>query len=105
MNLPTERGLPHMLIVAGHLVVDPADREALVAESAEAVALARTAEGCLDFAVTADSLDAGRVNVFERWESADALLAFRGAGPSGEMTARILDADVRRYGVASVESA
>ena len=45
------------------------------------------------------------MNVFERWESADALLAFRGAGPPGEMTARILDADVRRYGVASVEDA
>ena len=31
-------GLPRMLIVAGHLLVDPADRDALVAESAEAVA-------------------------------------------------------------------
>jgi quinol monooxygenase YgiN len=105
MNLRGGRGLPHMLIVAGHLVVDPADREALVAESAEAVAQARVAPGCLDFAVTADSLDAGRVNVFERWESADALLAFRAAGPPGEMTARILDANVHRYGVASVEEA
>ena len=105
MNQRAGRGLPYMLIVAGHLVVDPADREALVAESAEAVALARAAPGCLDFAVTADSLDAGRVNVFERWESEEALLVFRGAGPPGEMTARILDADVRRYGVASVEDA
>ena len=105
MTSDAREGLPCMLIVAGHLVVDPADREALVAESAEAVALARTAAGCLDFAVTADSLDSRRVNVFERWESADALLAFRGAGPPGAMTARILDADVRRYGVASVEDA
>ena len=43
--------------------------------------------------------------MFERWESAEALLAFRGAGPPGGMTARILDADVRRYVVASVEEA
>ena len=105
MSCRPGRGLPRMLIVAGHLLVDPADRDALVAESAEAVAQARVAPGCLDFAVTADTLDAGRVNVVERWESEDALLAFRGAGPSGEMTARILDADVRRYGVASVEGA
>ena len=99
------RGLHRMLIVAGHLLVDPADRDALVAESAEAVAQARVAPGCLDFAVSADPLDQRRVNVFERWESEEALLAFRGAGTSGEMAARILDADVRRYVIASVEPA
>ena len=98
------RGLPHMLIVAGHLVVDPADRDGLVAESAEAVAQARVAPGCLDFAVSADPLDQRRVNVLERWESEETLLAFRGAGTSGEMATRILDADVRRYVIASVEA-
>ena len=94
-----------MLIVAGHLFADPADRDGLVAESAEAVAQARVAPGCLDFAVSADPLDPRRVNVFERWESAEALLAFRGAGTPGELAARILDADVRRYVIASVEEA
>ena len=98
-------GLPGMLIVAGHLVVDPADRDAFLTESARAVALAREAAGCLDYAVTADTLDPRRVNVFERWESEAALLAFRGAGPPGEMAARILDADVHRYVIASVEAA
>jgi hypothetical protein len=105
MTSAAREGLPCMLIVAGHLVVDPADREGLVAESAEAVAQARVAPGCLDFAVTPDSLDPRRVNVFERWESEDALLAFRGAGTSGGMGARILDADVRRYVIASVGEA
>ena len=98
-------GLPHMLIVAGHLTVAAEDRDAHVAASAPAVAQAREAPGCLDFAVTADSLDPQRVNVVERCESADALLAFRGDGPSGEIAARILDADVRRYVIASVEAA
>ena len=105
MSCRPARGLPRMLIVAGHLVVDPVDRGGLVAESAEAVALARVAPGCLDFAVSADPLDPRRVNVFERWESEEALLAFRGAGTSGEMAARILDADVRRYIIASVGEA
>ncbi len=56
-----------MLIVAGHLVLDPADRDAHVVASAGAVRLARHAPGCLDFAVSADPVDPTRVNVFERW--------------------------------------
>lgn len=66
---------------------------------------AREAPGRLDFAVTADTLHPQWVNVFERWESQAALLAFRGAAPSGAPAARILDAEVRRYVIASVEAA
>jgi quinol monooxygenase YgiN len=56
-----------MIIVSGHLVLDPADRDAHVVASAGAVCLARQAPGCLDFAVSADPVDPTRVNVFERW--------------------------------------
>jgi heme-degrading monooxygenase HmoA len=105
MTSAARAGLPRMLIVAGHLLVDPAERDAFLAASAHAVALAREAPGGLDYAVTADTLDPRRVDVFERWESEAALLAFRGAGPPGDMAARILDADVRRYVIASVEQA
>ncbi|HST42254.1 MAG TPA: antibiotic biosynthesis monooxygenase family protein [Conexibacter sp.] len=56
-----------MLIIAGHLTVDPADRDTYVADCATAVALARRAPGCLDYALTADTLDPSRVNVYERW--------------------------------------
>jgi quinol monooxygenase YgiN len=99
-GLPT--GLPRMLIIAGHLITDPEDRDAFVAEGAEVVSLARGAPGCLDFCITADTLDPSRVNIFERWESEDELLAFRGSGPDSGTAARILDADVKRYVIASV---
>lgn len=103
---PGPRGGPScMLIVAGHLLTDPADRDALVAEGTRAVALARSAPGCLDFALTADTLDPARVNVFERWASEEELLAFRGSGPDGDTAARILGADVRRYTISSVGDA
>jgi hypothetical protein len=39
-----------MIIVSGHLVLDPADRDAHVMASVDAVRLARQAPGCLDFA-------------------------------------------------------
>jgi quinol monooxygenase YgiN len=38
---------------------------------------ARGAAGCLDFAITADLIDPGRVNTFERCESKAAVEAFR----------------------------
>lgn len=58
-----------MVIVAGHITVDPERRESYLAGSMSVVEKARRADGCLDFAITADLLDPGRVNLFERWES------------------------------------
>jgi quinol monooxygenase YgiN len=91
-----------MLIIAGYIDVDAEGRDAYVEESRQVVAAAHEAPGCLDFAMTADSLDARRVRVYERWETEDALMAFRGSGPSGEQQSEILAAEVRRFGVDSI---
>ncbi len=88
-----------MIIVAGHLRVDADDREDYVATCRDVVAAARAAGGCLDFAITADPLDADRVNIFERWESPEALERFRGDGPDVALGERIRAADVREYEV------
>ena len=93
-----------MVIVAGRIVVDPQQRESYLAGCVGVVELARRAPGCLDFAITADLLDAGRINIFERWESQAAVEAFRGSGPSDEQSAAILTAAVAEYDVASVRS-
>ncbi|MGB3633322.1 MAG: antibiotic biosynthesis monooxygenase family protein [Rubrobacteraceae bacterium] len=93
----------HILIIAGHLVVEPADRDAYVAECAPIVETARAAIGCLDFSITADSVDPARISIYELWESEDRLLAFRGSGPSSDQKTRILDASVKRYAISSVE--
>ncbi|GAA4909045.1 quinol monooxygenase YgiN [Actinomycetospora succinea] len=58
-----------MLIIAGHSRVAPERRDALVAEFADLVRRAREAPGCLDAAITADSVDPGRIDVLERWAS------------------------------------
>ncbi|MCF7553046.1 putative quinol monooxygenase [Pseudonocardia sp. WMMC193] len=92
-----------MLIIAGYLRTEPTDRDAFVADGAKAVSLARSAPGCLDFSLTADTVDPARINVFERWESEDEFLAFRGSGPDADTATRILGADVKRYVIASVE--
>jgi quinol monooxygenase YgiN len=73
-----------MVIVAGHVTVDPPQRESYLAASVIIVEQARKAAGCLDVAITADLVDPGRVNIFERWESQAALEAFRSSGPPFE---------------------
>ena len=99
MSSSGRAGLDSMLIVAGHLVVHTSDRDRYVVDCVEAVAAARSADGCLDFAVSADALEPNRVNVFERWESRDLLAAFRGTGPDDGTRSRILDAHVAEYDV------
>ena len=87
-----------MVIVAGHLIVDPDERDAYLNGCREVVELARRTDGCLDYALSADVLDAGRINVFERWENLEALEAFRGDGVQGEQAAAIRAAQVSEYG-------
>ncbi|MFY1698387.1 MULTISPECIES: putative quinol monooxygenase [unclassified Solwaraspora] len=91
-----------MIIIAGALHVDPADRDAYLAGCQEVIRAARSAPGCLDFTLGADLVDPGRINVHERWESEAELLEFRGTGSSSEQTAQIRDAQVWRYEVSSV---
>lgn len=93
-----------MVIVAGHLRVDPADRAAYLAGCAEVVEQARAAAGCLDFAVSPDLVDPGRINVFERWESQVAVAAFRGGGPPDEQGADLVSAAVGEFDVTGERS-
>jgi quinol monooxygenase YgiN len=93
-----------MVIVAGHITVEPHGRDAYLAGCVRVVELARRADGCLDFAITADLLDPGRVNIFERWDSQAAVEAFRGSGPSDEQGAAMLSGSVAEYDVADVRS-
>jgi len=88
-----------VVIVAGHLVVDPRQRDDYLAECVEVMRQARRAPGCLDFSLAADLLEPGRINIFERWESRAAVEAFRGSGPSDEQGAAIVSAAVAEYDV------
>ena len=90
-----------MIIVAGALQVAPDDRDDYLAGSREVIAQARRADGCLDFHLSADPLEPGRINVFEQWESVAAVEAFRGDGPSDEQQQSIRDAAVWQHEIAS----
>jgi quinol monooxygenase YgiN len=70
-----------MVTVAGRITVDPEQRECYLAGCMSVVEKARRADGCLDFAITADLLDPGRVNLFERRETQVAVETFRRSAP------------------------
>jgi quinol monooxygenase YgiN len=82
------------IIVSGRLFVEPAQRDAYLAARIPILAHAREASGCLDFSLSPDLLDPGRINVYERWRSREDLLAYRaGDGPQ-------LDDDIPLTGAA-----
>jgi quinol monooxygenase YgiN len=91
-----------MVIVAGHVTVDPEQRESYLEGSRRIVEKARQAEGCLDFSMTADLLDPGRLNLFERWESQEAVKSFRRRAPRPKQRAPLLSVSVAEYDVADV---
>ncbi|WP_407565352.1 putative quinol monooxygenase [Streptomyces sp. 184] len=93
-----------MIIIAGMLRVDAAARADYLAGCAQVVTQAREAAGCLDFALSADPVEADRINVYERWETDEDVLRFRDTGPDAAQTARILDAEVHKYRISAVEA-
>lgn len=96
-----------MIIIAGALWVAPEHRDDYLERDAAVVAHARTIPGCHDFALSPDAVDAGRINVFERWDDDETLRRFR-AGDFGGATDRsthpaILSAEVHKFRVSATE--
>jgi quinol monooxygenase YgiN len=89
-----------MVIVAGHIAVEPRQREAYLAASVSVVERARATAGCLDCAISADLIDPGRVNLFEQWESQEALETARSNAPSNEhFVEAMLSVSVAEYDI------
>jgi heme-degrading monooxygenase HmoA len=86
-----------MVIVAGHITVEPRRRESYltrwvsIAERARrqlAVSISRSPPICST---------RGRINIFERWESQAARESFRSSGPDKEQRAALLTVAVQEY--------
>ncbi len=91
-----------MLIIAGYTEVDVSARDDYVAAHQDLVMRCRRAPGCLDVAISADPVDARRVNIFERWASRDDLEAWRAVANGPDTGTEILTEDVMLYSVADV---
>ncbi|MBC7559662.1 MAG: antibiotic biosynthesis monooxygenase [Dermatophilaceae bacterium] len=96
-----------MIIIAGHLRVAASERDEYLSAVAGVAAGARQLPGCHDFVQSADPIDPQRINIFERWDSDDVLMAFRSSGSDDDEPApvpAVLGADVAKYRISAVES-
>jgi len=66
-----------MIIIAGYTLTEAEKRDHAVAAHQEMVARARASDGCIDLAISADSIDPERINIFEHWRDQAALDAWR----------------------------
>ena len=66
-----------MIIIAGYVLSDASKRDASVAAFADMIERARKHDGCLDFSISADSVDSSRVNLFECWRDQKCLTVWR----------------------------
>jgi quinol monooxygenase YgiN len=58
-----------MVIVAGTFTVDPDRRAEFLQGRVESIRASRADHGCLEYAMSADGVDAGLVRLFEMWSS------------------------------------
>jgi hypothetical protein len=73
-----------VVIVAGSFEIKPEDREEFLVGRLDSMRASRGEPGNLEYTMSADPIDAGRVVLFERWEdqaSLDAHLAAIGSAP------------------------
>ena len=86
-----------MIIIAGHELVDEAERDRCVAAYREMLGRAREADGCIDVAITADPLDPRRINNLEVWRDRDALDAWRARADAPDTGVEPFELRVYRY--------
>lgn len=64
-----------MIVVAGHLSIDPATRDKAIEVITAGVAATQAEEGNIDYRFSPDLQDPDRFNIIELWENEDAMNA------------------------------
>lgn len=95
-----------MIIVVGHLTINPDKRAEAEAAIAKLVPLTEAEDGCGMYRYAADLQVPDRVNIVEQWESEDAMNAHMGSAHFMEFMGAIGDCiggdvSVTRHDVAS----
>lgn len=96
-----------MLVVAGHVVIDPAKREEAREAARAMMAATRQEPGCRTYVLSEELEEPGRFRIFEEWESDEALRAHFGT-PHMARFQKVMgglgvrEMQVQRYEIASV---
>lgn len=90
------------IVIAGEVDLPPENRDTALVGAKDLIAMALAEPGCRHYAWTADPHDAGRLHVFEEWNSAGELQEhFEGEAYRGMLAHlsgfNILNANTRKY--------
>jgi quinol monooxygenase YgiN len=89
-----------MIIVAGWVDVAPGERDRFLAERRDKTLLTRQEPGCITYTLSADSIDPGRVRVFECWEDQAAVDARQaGKSPAPATWVKAITKEITSYDV------
>lgn len=86
-----------MIIIAGYLNLNAADRQHFIESHKNLVERARAFKGCVDLSISADPSDPMRVNNLEIWEDAASLDAWRQHANVPDHGAHIEGGLMKRY--------
>lgn len=86
-----------MIIVSGWLRTAEADRATYLGACVDVIVAARQADGCFDFYLAADPIEADRINVYERWATVEAVENFRGSGSDDQLGSMIVAGEVQQH--------
>ncbi|HYD09259.1 MAG TPA: putative quinol monooxygenase [Acidimicrobiales bacterium] len=94
------------IIIAGHLLVDPAKRDEALQQTIEGMTATHAENGCVAYAFSADLIDPGKILLFEKWESAEALASHAKSQHLAEMQGKmggwgITGVEILKYEIAS----
>jgi quinol monooxygenase YgiN len=94
-----------VIIVAGRFEVDPANRDAFLSGREDGMRRSRQEPGCIDYVFSPDPIEPGRVHLFERWETKEALAAHLAAmrsAPAQPSPVPTLSVELQQYDIAAV---
>lgn len=96
-----------MLIIAGIFEVDPGRRDEFLAQKETGMRESQAEAGCIEYVLSADPLEPGRVHLYERWESKEHLaphLARMGRQRStpDPDAVPVISADIQQYEIGAV---
>ena len=98
-----------MIIVAGTFHVDPDRRDEFIRGREAAMVTSRGEQGCIEYVFAADPIVPGKIVLYERWESKEALrahleamrVAREAAGPPTDPGVKVLSSELAQYEISA----
>jgi quinol monooxygenase YgiN len=95
-----------VIIIAGTISIDPSKADQALADAVEMMKATHEEQGNLAYVFSLDPLVPGQIQLFEKWESEEALAAHSASAHMAEFRPKmggwgVTGADIKKYEIAS----